>query len=194
MLHCASRLEFDGNMLSDTDPMVTYLQEQAGVIKVSFVQDGNVSEIVTYPDSLIHRLGRKTIIEYKYEEEATSPEIAFRTSLIQAGIPLAGFDYVVLTERDVRDPPAMLENAEFLLHYGRKHVNDMELEIIRRYLTTREYVTAAEIRRGIFGPRGMRNVCNLVLRGHLTFDRTHAWRDITEVRWATAETGPPPID
>lgn len=165
MLQWESENELNAFRLLDCDPEVTRFSEQP--CEVIYVLDGQSRS--HYPDVLVEKDGQRELWEVKPESEAEEPEVVTRTTLLVLGLPFWGYTYRVVLANHLAMQPRQ-GNACFLLGFGRRAVTECEQEFIRRVFTRRGSLLWSDACRGEYGPRGREILCNLVLRGVLTFD------------------------
>jgi len=187
-----SPLEVDAIALLDSDPTVTTFQMQPAIISMEFDDDGKLETQKHYPDSLVTRRNDKGFIEVKSQAEAVAPDVVGRTAIMKEELPHHGYWYDVWTETEIRVPKARLDNAKFLLRYGRNQVvSELDREHIRRAFAKSTDISWGDAMRGTLGPKGPYQVCRLILDGILEIDRSAPISVDTVIRWRAAEFEPP---
>lgn len=186
-------LEIDAVPQADADPGIKSLQEQPALIEFSYQERGVTRTEKHYPDLLLNYANRRTFVEIKWQRYAMQPEVAWRTELLKSALPNYGYGYELWTEREIREPPARLQNALLLLRYGRRRQVSAEYrERIRLFYASGKAASWGDIRGGLFGRHGLRDVCSLILDGYLQLERLVPITDRTEIRWAGTRIRPPP--
>lgn len=123
-VHCESSLEADLAELFDACAQVSKFGEQPVLIRYEMAGASHWH----VPDFLAQAKHGKAFIEVKFAKDVT-PEVMARTDFLKAALRSDGYEYYLLTERQIhRD--SYLENARFLLRRSRypvaKH-REMEL-------------------------------------------------------------------
>jgi hypothetical protein len=164
------------------------------LIDLVYEESGRIWVENHYPDLLLNLPSQKMFVEVKWERYAREPDIAERTRILQENLPKLGYRYELWTEREIREPPARLQNALLLLRYGRRRqVAAADRERIRLHFESTREVRWGAVRTGLFGRHGFRDVCSLILDGHLDLERLAPITDLTEIRWAGTRIRSPPL-
>lgn len=175
MIHWKSVNELNAFRLLDCDPNVTSYSEQP--CQIVYVLDG--VERVHYPDILVTTTGGKQLWEVKHRSNASEPEVLARAAFLSRALPGWGYGYQTVFGEDLARQPR-LNNANLLLRFGKRAVNDCEWEGVRRALEEQEPLVWSEAISGNYGARGREILSSLVLRGVLTIDMNSPISPTTE--------------
>ncbi len=180
MLQWESPHELNAFRILDADPTVLFFQEQP--VELEFVFDGEVRR--HYPDLLVRTGTAREFWEVKANHAAVDDETADRTRLLSAALPSHGYSYRLITGAELAKG-FRLANALTLLRYGRDDLTVVERERVRMYFRDAQ-VTWADVLRGVFGERGRRQICRLMLEGAVGFDMELLLTEDTPLRWASS--------
>lgn len=165
MVQWESRHELNAFRLLDCDPSVRRFSEQPCTI--GFQIDGVPR--VHHPDILVELGTQKELWEVKTAEDASSPEIVERTTVLTRELPAWGYTYRLILAHDLAMQPR-LTNALILLQYGRRPTTMIEREMIRQLLQHADGLQWGDICAGLFGPQARAIVSRMVLEGALCVD------------------------
>jgi len=165
MMHWESSNELNAFRLLDCDPNVISYNEQP--CQITYIMDG--VERIHYPDILVKTGGTKQLWEVKPRFEAQESEGIARTALLSRALPKWGYEYRMVFAEDLAIQPR-LSNANLLLRFGTRAIDDRECEEIRRAVKQRGRLIWSDACRGDHGASGCEVLCGLVLRGILTID------------------------
>lgn len=173
MVQWESSHEHNAFRVLDADPHVRTYSEQGCEIVYSL---GDAIHR-HYPDLVIYRSSRVELWEVKEEGDASNPETALRTGVLQALLPAQGFHYSAALSMELKSQPR-LANAKKLIRLGHRPVPLIARELIRRALIGKGSALWAELG-GSFEYR--RHVARLILEGVLDFDRDTLLTECTPV-------------
>ena len=162
MMQCESSPELICHKLVDACAGILSFSEQPAII--GYIDAGQRRR--HYPDLFVHASIGKEIWEVKDDLDADSSEIQHRTNLLVKRLPRLGYSYrLVRTSQLIARP--YLENAEFLLRFGRKPVSEVDRERIRTLFMRVASISWDQVHAGILGKLGRRQICRLILDGFL---------------------------
>lgn len=179
MAHWESSLERDAFLLHEIDPSVSAYREQPA--QITFLMGGKIR--AHFPDLFVSTTTGGIFREVKGSDEAKDPEVVERTAVLSAMLPLQGYRYELFSETNIRAQPR-LENAGFVLRYGRNAVDPVAQETIRRvFLEAGGSITWGVLSTRIFGQYSIARVCRLILDGALTVDFDNEFSENARIFW-----------
>lgn len=164
----------------DVTPEVITFEEQPAVI--TYRLKGVVHK--HFPDILVRYRYKQEFWEVKTSADASLDEVAARTALMERLLPSLGFTYRMALAEDLAKEPR-LSNAIQLLKGGRTPVPLLAWEHLRHAFARSPAISWGDILDGALGNDGMRNVCRLILEGHLSMDMSKPMERRTPVTWST---------
>jgi hypothetical protein len=165
MLQWESSHELNAFRLLDCDPDVTNYCEQP--CQIRYVIEG--VERVHYPDILVTTSEGKGLWEVKPRSKALERKVLARTALLTRALPRWGYEYRMVFADDLARQPR-LSNANLLLRFGARAVDECGWEAIRGMVKRKGRLVWSEACRGDYGAKGCEILCGLVLRGILAID------------------------
>lgn len=163
MMHWESIGERNAFRLLDCDPSVTAFVEQPCVV----IYFNGVEQKRHVPDIYVESCARKELWEVKID--ASDPDVIARTILLSNGLKRHGFIYRLVLHSDLEMQPRLL-NANTLLRYGRRPLEELDRERLRLLLKKRGSLTWVDASSGAYGPLGRDALCRLALEGILRVD------------------------
>lgn len=124
-----SRLERDAICKLEIDPDVTGYESQSVV--VLYRLNGILREY--HPDLKVRRARSQGFIEVKPSDEAQLPENQERFAEIARVLETEGFDFIVWTEKEIRQQPR-LNNTKYLLRYRRVRYEHSQIKPLRELI------------------------------------------------------------
>jgi hypothetical protein len=165
MIQWESPNELNAFRLLDASPDVLSYREQP--LAIRYVLCGE--ERIHYPDILVVRANARELWEVKPAGEAIRERNAERTRLLEAALPNYGFTYRMVVAEDLAAQPRM-ENVLALLKHGRKAIDVVQREQVRRAFLTSPVIQWHNATNGDLGPNGFASLCRLVLEGVVSVD------------------------
>jgi len=163
MMQWESIAELKAFRLLDCDPAVTTFVEQPCEV----VYFNGVEQKRHVPDLYVELCERKELWEIK--TDASDPDVIARTILLSNSLKPHGFIYRLVPDSELETEPR-LQNANTLLRYGRRPLEELDRERLRLLLKKRGSLTWLDARAGEYGPFGKGALCRLALEGILRVD------------------------
>lgn len=176
MIECDSFLEKNSFTLFDVAINVKYYTEQPALIL--YMLDGKKHK--HYPDALIETVKGKTFIEIKTFKDSEREEVLKRTEHLQRMLPKHGYNYMVLTDRDICKQPR-LSNAQYLLRHGRKFLKHSEYIEYRNRLGGKDYLLWGNVLSNNIKPLDHGKVCRLILDKKVRIPMEEVWTENTRL-------------
>ncbi len=150
----------------DCDPRFRTFREQPCLI--TFLLHGEEHD--HYPDALaVPHAGMEELWEIKLARYAQRQDVADRTALMSAQLPLWGYQYKLkIADESARQPAK--KNREEIVSYAHRPVSIVERELILRECNNLGGITWGAACNGDYGRFGQYIVCRLFIDGLLTFD------------------------
>jgi hypothetical protein len=149
--------------LLDCDPSVTAFVEQPCVV----IYFNGVEQKRHVPDIYVQFCERKELWEIK--PDPAEPDVIARTILLRPLLKRHGFVYRLVLDSELEMQPR-LQNANTLLRYARRPLEDLDRERLRLLLKKRGSLTWFDASAGAYGPFGRHALCRLALEGILRVD------------------------
>ncbi len=149
--------------LLDCDPGIAMFVEQPCEV----VYFNGVEQKRHFPDIYVESCERRELWEIK--TDPAEPDVIARTILLSNGLKQHGFVYRLVLHSELEMQPR-LQNANTLLRYGRRPLEELDRERLRLLLKKRGSLTWVDASSGAYGPLGRDALCRLVLEGTLRFD------------------------
>lgn len=180
-VHCESSLEADVAELFDACAQVSKFGEQPVFIRYKMAGESHWH----VPDFLAKAKQSKAFIEVKFAKDVT-PEVEARTDFLKAALRSEGYEYYLLTERQIhRD--SYLENARFLLRRGRyPFPKQREMELVSQVRTAQALPLSA-----FMAGEGIVHISKLILDGVLSVPMDVPLGPNTPVTMTKKEEGQP---
>lgn len=163
MLQWESIAELKAFRLLDCDPSVIRFGEQPCVV----IYFNGVEQKRHVPDIYVEFCERKEL--WEITTDASDPDVIARTILLSNGFKPHGFIYRLVPDSELAREPR-LQNANTLLHYGRRPLEELDRERLRLLLKKRGSLTWVDASSGEYGPLGQDALCRLALEGILRVD------------------------
>ena len=164
MMQWESIAELKAFRLLDCDPGVTAFVEQP--CEVVYFNGVELKRHV--PDVYVEFCEHKELWEIKID--GSDHDVIARTILLSNGLKQHGFIYRLVLDSELETQPR-LQNANTLLRYSRRPLEELDRERLRLLLKRRGSLTWLDASAGVYGPFGRDALCRLVLEGILRFDR-----------------------
>lgn len=162
MIQWESTNELNAYRLLDANPAALAYHEQP--LTITYKLNGEIHK--HYPDTMVQWGDSRELWEIKESSDASRPEVAARTRLMEDALPQLGFSYRIVLAEDLAKEPR-LSNVLTVLKFGRAPAPELESERLRQaFLMTKE-ITWGTVLGGAFGKYGRNHVCRLVLEGKL---------------------------
>ena len=162
MVQWESQLERDALYLMDASPLVRELGEQP--VKLSFILNGEERD--HFPDFLSNVDGIKVFVEVKPEDKSQKQYYQDRTNFLEKTLPIYGYRYLVITEKDIRQK-TRLEIAKFILRHGRVPLASKKKEILRRTLQEMPNLRWGDVEQKRIPTKLISGICRFLLDGYL---------------------------
>lgn len=163
MMHWESPGELKAFRLLDCDPSITMFVEQPCEV----VYFNGLEQKCHVPDIYVGSCERKELWEIK--TDPAEPDVIARTILLKPLLKRLGFIYRLVLNSELEMQPR-LQNANTLLRYGRRPLEELDRERLRLLLKKRGSLTWVDASSGAYGPCGREALCRLALEGVLRVD------------------------
>lgn len=164
IVQCESQLEVEIALLLEASTQVTTYCEQP--VTFHCLLDGERTWHI--PDFEVNLTGTRVFIEVKYARDVDALVLA-RTALLQELLQKSGHRYLLLTEKEIRQP-YMVGNARQILRRACHAISDLEItssfERFRRQKTS----TLGEWSWQVSGKKDAIAMARLLLKGHALVD------------------------
>jgi hypothetical protein len=163
MMQWESPAELKAFRLLDCDANITaFVEQPCKIVYFSGVElKGHV------PDVHVEFCEHKELWEIKID--GSDPDVIARTILLSNGLKQHGFFYRLVLDSELEAQPR-LQNANTLLRYGRRPLEELDRERLRLLLKKRGSLTWVDASSGAYGPLGRDALCRLALEGILRVD------------------------
>ncbi|MBI5921926.1 MAG: hypothetical protein HY847_09750 [Betaproteobacteria bacterium] len=161
-IHWDSPHELNAYRLLECNPSVTHFADQPCVIHYRLGD----KDYHHFPDIFVRTSISEALWEIKILENAKEPEVVARTALMKEKLSEYGYEYCVVLGEDLAREPR-LQNARWLLRYGRSPLSFEQLEYVRRLFTSKRSLIWQDVVNGFHKPFTMQQACRLVLDGIL---------------------------
>ncbi|MBU3695431.1 TnsA endonuclease N-terminal domain-containing protein [Dechloromonas sp.] len=162
MIEWESINELNAYRLLDANPAALAYHEQP--LTITYRLNGEVHR--HYPDTMVQWGDSRELWEIKEATDASRPEVAERTRLMEDALPQLGFAYRIVLAEDLAKEPR-LSNVLMLLKFGRAPIPALAREQIRQTFLLMPEVTWGSVLAGGLGKYGINHICRLILEGTL---------------------------
>lgn len=168
MIQWESINELNAYRLLDANPAALAYHEQP--LTITYMLNGEVHKHL--PDAMVQWGGSRELWEIKEAKDASRPEVAARTRLMEDALPQLGFAYRIVLAEDLAKEPR-LSNVLTVLKFGRSSISEIETEQLRQAFFVAREVTWGAVLAGALGKFGRNHICRLILEGklHLNMER-----------------------
>ena len=163
MMQWESIAELKAFRLLDCDPAVTAFVEQPCEV----VYFNGVEQRRHVPDIFVEFCDRKEL--WEITTNASDPDVIARTMCLSNALRTHGFIYRLVPDSELEREPR-LQNANTLLRYGRRSLEELDRERLRLSLKTQGSLTWLDASSGAYDPFGREALCRLALEGVLRVD------------------------
>lgn len=185
MIQWESTNELNAYRLLDANPAALAYHEQP--LTITYKLNGEIHK--HYPDTMVQWGDSRELWEIKEASDASRPEVAARTRLMEDALPQLGFAYRIVLAEDLAKEPR-LSNVLSVLRFGRAPVPDLETERLRQTFAVAQEITWGEVLDGALGKYGRNYVCRLVLEGKLFVDLERPVTPNSIISWVAASALP----
>lgn len=179
MVQWESPNELNAYRLLDANPAALAYHEQP--LTITYKLNGEVHK--HYPDTMVQWGDSRELWEIKEADDASRPEVAARTRLMEDALPQLGFAYRIVLAEDLAKEPR-LSNVLAVLKFGRAPVPELEAEQIRQAFLVGKEITWGAVLAGALGKYGRNHICRLVLEGKLHLDMERPLTMNSIISWA----------
>jgi len=178
MIQWESTNELNAYRLLDANPAALAYHEQP--LTITYKLNGEVHK--HYPDTMVQWSDSRELWEIKEADDASQPEVAARTRLMEDALPQLGFAYRIVLAEDLAKEPR-LSNVLTVLKFGRAPVPELEAEQIRQAFLVGKEITWGAVLAGALGKYGRNHICRLVLEGKLNLDMERPLTTNSIISW-----------